>query len=187
MPSGIIVSSAADASNTHAPQSNSQPSGNPSASSNQSTSVAATEERCSSSPGDQGEKQPSSSISTSTTTTTSQSPDNNSNNKAPTRKITEAAKKLIREHFISVNWTRNKGLPKGKGAYAGNLQKIVDQFGLNRDQVRRQLNNYKKAKFVNSTIQLSLDADGIREKINEGILMTHSDFVNLKKKVCVRY
>ena len=109
---------------------------------------------------------------------TSQSSTNKSDDDAPTRPITKAAKLLLREQFVKAKWTLNKGLPKGKGAYPGDLQKIVDQFGLKREQVRRQLNNYKKEVFGNSKITLTLSPEEIRDKINEGLLMSNSDFVN---------
>jgi hypothetical protein len=96
---------------------------------------------------------------------TSQSSTNKSDDDAPTRPITKAAKLLLRERFVKAKWTLNKGLPKGKGAYPGDLQKIVDQFGLKREQVRRQLNNYKKEVFGNSKITLTLSPEEIREEM----------------------
>ena len=76
-----------------------------------------------------------------------------------------------------MNWPLNKNLPQGEGYHNSEFGKIVLEFGLNREQVRRQLNNYKDAKYGNSQIKLILDADQLEEKIRMGLSMTTIDFV----------
>ena len=59
----------------------------------------------------------------------------------------------------------NRNLPRGRDPYDSALQKIMDEHGLNRDQVRRQLSNYKK-EFKHSGVKLTLSPEDIKESVN---------------------
>ena len=58
-----------------------------------------------------------------------------------------------------MEWPLNRSLPRGKSPYDSELQKIMDQHGLNREQVRRQLSNYKKKEFKHADIKLTLTSE----------------------------
>jgi len=96
--------------------------------------------------------------------------------KSKTTPITAAAKTLLHNYFVSLNWPLNRRLPRGQ--YDANLQQIVNKYALNRGQIGRQLNNYKKEKFGNSKIELKLNDDDVKERIMEGLGMTPIEFVD---------
>ena len=77
---------------------------------------------------------------------------------------------------MSLNWPLNKELPKG--AYSSDLQNIVDSHGLQkREQLSRQLRNYKSEKYGLSQIKLLLKEGELEEMIRNGLSMTSSAFV----------
>ncbi len=56
-------------------------------------------------------------------------------------------------------------MPKDDGYQNIKLGRIANEFGLNRAQAKRQLNNYKDAKYGNSQIKLVLDGQQLEEKM----------------------
>ena len=122
--------------------------------------------------------QPSSLADTSSSTSKPTTEANAKKKKAPP--IAAEAKSLLHSYFTKWNWPLNKNLPRGK--YDGELQKIVDKFGLAKTQVSRQLNNYKKERYGHSKIQLTLSSDGIKERLMEGLGMTSVEFANTTLK-----
>jgi len=96
--------------------------------------------------------------------------------------IPAVAKDELYKYFKRLKWALNRNLPRGRDPYDSALQKIMDEHGLNRDQVRRQLSNYKKKEFKHSGMKLTLSPEDIKERIVEGLKMTSSEFVDTTLK-----
>ena len=106
-------------------------------------------------------------------------PDSSSNDnpKAKTRKITNEAKKALHDYFESLNWPLNKELPRGE--YANDLKQITEKHGIEkRDQITRQLRNYKNAKYGFSQVKVILGEGQLERNIRLGLGMTSSEFVS---------
>ena len=95
--------------------------------------------------------------------------------KTRTKPITKAAKAELHAYFASLNWPLNKQLRKG--AFASDLQTIVDKHSLLRPQISRQLINFKKAKYGLSLVRLMLSKDELTGKLQEGLGMCAKEFV----------
>jgi hypothetical protein len=92
--------------------------------------------------------------------------------------ISSAAKISLRAYFEGANWLLNKALPRGAEFLCGPLGDIVRQYCLKKMQVARQLQNYKKGKFMNTQVSILLNQSDLDERIREGIAMSTPKFVS---------
>ncbi len=83
--------------------------------------------------------------------------------------ITRATKTSLRGYFEGVNWLLNKALPRGAEFMCGPLGDIVRKYNLQQTQVLRQLQNYKKGKFLNVQVCILLNPSDLDEWLREGI------------------
>ncbi len=97
--------------------------------------------------------------------------------------ISKAARSLLRAHFMSVGRPLNKLLPRGEAFSGGQLQDIVREFHLTRDQVSRQLQNYKEEKYQHTQINIILGSSDLGQRKHDSLSMSTLDFVmeTLKK------
>jgi hypothetical protein len=94
--------------------------------------------------------------------------------------ISIATKSSLRAYFEGVRWPLNKALPKGAEFLNGPLGDITRQFLLVKSQVACQLLNYKKEKFMNTQVSISilLNPSDLDERIHEGMAMSAPKFVS---------
>jgi len=125
-------------------------------------------------------------------TATNNGPDTSSEsaNTSPAKKskqISKAAKQQLEEYFTLEEWPLNQHLPRGE-KYDSKLQVIVNRHGLVKAQLTRQLSNYKKKTYGNSTITLTCDSDEIKERLEIGLGMPSIELVDgILKKLSKRY
>ncbi len=91
--------------------------------------------------------------------------------------ITKAATSLLCTHFMSVNWPLNKLLPRGEAFSDGQLGDIVREFHLTRDQVSRQLQNYKKEKYQHTQINIILGSSDLVQRMHDSLSMSTLEFM----------
>eukprot|EP00984_Skeletonema_dohrnii_P003909 scaffold1342_cov115-Skeletonema_dohrnii-CCMP3373.AAC.3 len=93
-----------------------------------------------------------------------------------TKRITAAAKEALIKYFEDRNWPRNKKMPKANGDPL--LDRIINDFGLKREQASRQLAKWKKVKYEKAQVEILIDSiDVIKEAIEESMSETPADFV----------
>mmetsp|Transcript_31036 Transcript_31036/g.62624 ORF Transcript_31036/g.62624 Transcript_31036/m.62624 type:complete len:179 (+) Transcript_31036:77-613(+) len=93
-----------------------------------------------------------------------------------TKRITAAAKEALIKYFEDRNWPRNKKMPKANGDPL--LDRIINEFGLKREQASRQLAKWKKVKYEKAQVEILIDSiDVIKEAIEESMSETPADFV----------
>ncbi len=102
-------------------------------------------------------------------------PLNQTTQKKKMKRITKQAKEKLRQYFTDAHWPRNKKLPKKNGDAA--LDKIIEELGLERGQVSRQLVIWKKDTYDKAQLQLLTEPDTIKGLIEENMSMTKKDFV----------
>lgn len=91
--------------------------------------------------------------------------------------ITNDAKLSLRAYFIDENWPLNRNLPLGAAFNTGALADIMNKFGLNRAQVARQLNNYKKTKYQHTQLNIIMGSSDLENMLRDGLTMSTSEFV----------
>jgi hypothetical protein len=84
--------------------------------------------------------------------------------------ITAAAKSALFKHFKDKDWKINILLPKGN-AFPGTIElvEIVNKFNLKRDQVARQLRNYKNELLGHTQVNILLGADDLRQRMRDSL------------------
>ena len=89
---------------------------------------------------------------------------------AATTPITAAAKSALFKHFKDKQWKINILLPKGN-AFPGSIElvEIVNKFNLKRDQVARQLRNYKNELIGHTQVNILLGADDLRQRMRDSL------------------
>ena len=105
---------------------------------------------------------------------------------AATTPITAAAKSALFKHFKDQDWKMNILLPKGN-AFPGNIQlaEIVNKFNLKRDQVARQLRNYKNEVLGHTQVNILLGTDDLRQRVRDNLTFTSLEFVSeTLKRIC---
>ena len=90
---------------------------------------------------------------------------------------TDAKEASLRAYFISENWPLNRNLPLGEAFNTGALADIMKQFDLNRAQVARQLNNYKKAKYQHTQLTIIMGSSDLETMLRDGLSMSGSEYV----------
>lgn len=95
--------------------------------------------------------------------------------KTKTKPITAVAKSELHAYFTSKNWALNKDLRKGE--YEPELKDIVEKHGLKRQQISRQLRNYKDKKYGLGGVTLTLKPEQLVEKLRMSLCMGASEFV----------
>eukprot|EP00984_Skeletonema_dohrnii_P013631 scaffold5653_cov95-Skeletonema_dohrnii-CCMP3373.AAC.6 len=93
-----------------------------------------------------------------------------------TKRITAKAKEALIKYFNESKWPRNKKMTKANGD-AG-IDKIINEFGLERKQASYQLSKWKKATYEKAQVEILIDStDAIKEAIEESMSETPEDFV----------
>ena len=103
-------------------------------------------------------------------------------NKAP---ITAAAKSALRAYFIKVDWSRNQLLPKGNDFTKSEVGSIASEFQLVRDQVVRQLANYKKERFEHTQVTVIMNPSDLGQRMRDSLSMNATEFISQTlKRIC---
>ena len=100
--------------------------------------------------------------------------------------ITAAAKSALFKHFKDKDWKINILLPKGN-AFPGTIElaEIVNKFNLKRDQVARQLRNYKNELIGHTQVNILLGTDDLRQRVRDNLAFTSLEFVSeTLKRIC---
>ena len=82
-------------------------------------------------------------------------------------RITAAAKAELFRHFTTVGYKRNTRMPKNNADKS--LDVVIEKFGLKRDQVSRQLRNWKGINFENSQVKMIINPEDIEDSVYQGL------------------
>lgn len=91
--------------------------------------------------------------------------------------ITTAAKSALR-NFIKADWSRNRLLPKGNDFNTSAVGGIAREFHLQRDQVARQLLNYKKERFEHTQVTVIMNPCDLGQRMSDSLSMDAPEFVS---------
>ena len=87
-----------------------------------------------------------------------------SQTKTKAKRITKEAKEKLRQFFEEKGWPRYRTLPKKNGN--SQVDKIINDLGLERSQVARQLAQWKKDTYDKAQLQLLTKPDSIVESMH---------------------
>ena len=82
-------------------------------------------------------------------------------------RITAAAKAELHRYFAAAGYKRNTRMPK-HNADKG-VESIIEKYELQRDQVSRQLRNWKGVNFKNSQVKMIINPDDIEASVYQGL------------------
>ena len=106
-------------------------------------------------------------------------------NKPAVTPITAAAKSALRAYFIKADWPRNQLLPKGNDFPKSDVGVIANEFQLVRDQVVRQLANYKKERFDHTQVTVIMNPSDLGQRMRESLSMNATEFISQTlKRIC---